>query len=60
MEARKRKSQLDNPGIMKLDAMPKGWIWNETAGGPAGWCWASNGKSRFKPGFEHALVKIPA
>lgn len=60
MEARKHKSQLDNPGIMKLDAMPKGWTWNESAGGPAGWCWASNGKSRFKPGFEHALVKIPA
>lgn len=60
MKARKRKSQLDNPGIMKLDAMPKGWTWNESAGGPAGWCWASNGKSRFKPGFEHALVKIPA
>ena len=60
MKARKRKSQLDNPGIMKLDAMPKGWTWNKSAGGPAGWCWASNCKSRFKPGFMHALVKTPA
>lgn len=59
MKARKRKSQLDNPGIMKLGKLPCGWIWNKTAGGPAGWCWASNGKSRFKPGFMHALVKMP-
>jgi hypothetical protein len=60
MKTRKRKSQLDNPSIMKLERLPYGWVWNESAGGPSGWCWASNGKSRFKPGFMHALVKIPA
>lgn len=58
MKARKRKSQLDNPSIMKLENLPKDWIWNESAGGPTGWCWANNGKSRFKPGFKHALVKV--
>ena len=60
MKTRKRKSQLDNPSIMKLERLPYGWVWNESAGGPAGWWWASNGKSRFKPGFMHALVKKPA
>ena len=42
----------------KLDALPEGWRVNRKATtAPKGWVWADNGKSRFAPGFEHALVR---
>lgn len=43
----------------KLDKLPEGWKWTEGAlTAPLGYKWASNGKSRFKPGFEHALIRV--
>ena len=45
-------------GIAVLETAPAGWkpIKNaQTA--PNGFVWFSNGKSRFKPGYAHCLVK---
>ena len=51
-------SLLGDPKVAKLENLPEGWRRNEKAmTAPRGWYWADNGKSRFKPGFEHALVK---
>lgn len=52
---------LGDPKVAKLENLPEGWRRNEKAmTAPRGWYWADNGKSRFKPGFEQALVKMPA
>jgi hypothetical protein len=54
-------SLLGDPKVAKLETLPEGWRRNEKAmTAPRGWYWADNGKSRFKPGFEHALIKMPA
>lgn len=40
-----------------LDALPEGWRYIEGAlTAPTGFRWACNGKSRFSPGYRHALV----
>jgi len=45
-------------GVKRIDRLPEGWRYvNGAATAPNGWRWACNGKSRFKPGYEHALVK---
>lgn len=41
----------------KLYKLPAGWRYLKGATtAPRGWAWACNGKSRFAPGYEHALV----
>lgn len=41
-----------------LEELPEGWrILEGTQTEPPGWRWADNGGSRFKPGYEHALVR---
>lgn len=45
--------------IKKLDKLPEGWKYTKGAQtAPQGYKWANNGKSRFKPGYEQALVKV--
>lgn len=44
--------------VVKLYRLPKGWKFiNGAQKAPRGYKWSCNGKSRFKPGYEHALVK---
>ena len=44
--------------ISRLNSLPEGWKFVKGAmTAPVGYKWACNGKSRFKPGYEHALVK---
>ncbi len=45
--------------IRKLKKAPKGWVnLRSSTTAPRGYEWYSNGKSRFKSGYRHALVKI--
>ncbi len=48
-------------GVRVLDELPDGWRFNmsKSAALPFGYRWADNGKSRFGPGFEHAVVLEP-
>ena len=42
----------------KLNELPKGWKYTEGAQtAPDGYRWANNGKSRFRSGYERALIK---
>lgn len=44
--------------VKKLDKPPRGWKKIKSASSaPNGYEWWSNGKSRFKEGYESALVK---
>ena len=46
--------------VRVLDALPEGWRYIEGAlTAPTGFRWACNGKSRFSPGYRHALVRCP-
>lgn len=52
------KSSNDCVVASILDVLPEGWRYADGAQtAPRGYRWANNGKSRFKPGFERALVK---
>ena len=44
-------------GIRFLDEMPEGWRRIKGCRGLNGWFWACNGRSRFVPGYEHALIR---
>ena len=43
----------------KLDKLPQGWVYTKGATtAPKGYRWANNNKSRFEPGYKHALIKV--
>lgn len=42
-----------------LDELPQDWIYIKGATtAPKGYRWANNNKSRFEPGYKHALIKV--
>ena len=42
-----------------LDELPQDWIYTKGATtAPKGYRWANNNKSRFEPGYKHALIKV--
>ena len=47
--------------VYVLDALPEGWRYIDGAAltAPTGFRWACNGRSRFSPGYRHALVRCP-
>lgn len=42
----------------RYDYLPDGWRYTDGKTAPSGFAWADNRKSRFKPGYQRALVKI--
>lgn len=42
----------------KYDVLPDGWRYTDEKTAPCGYAWADNGKSRFKPGYKRALIKL--
>lgn len=53
---RGRLDYLESVGVPILDKLPEGWRFMRNYVGP--YQWANNGKSRFGPGYEHALVRM--
>lgn len=47
---------LESTGVPVLDELPAGWRFMGHYVGQ--YQWANNGKSRFGPGYEHALVRM--
>lgn len=58
MNDKKRRmvESLKASGVPVLDELPEGWRFMGHYVGP--YQWANNGKSRFGPGYEHALVRM--
>lgn len=56
-DTERRISIMKARGIKFLDKMPEGWHRIDRCQGPKGWFWACNGRSRFAPGYDHALVR---
>lgn len=52
---RRRIEQLKRSGVPIFDELPEGWRLMGVYCGE--YQWANNGRSRFMPGYEHALVK---
>lgn len=58
------REELEESGHAFLEEMPEGWRFSFNADGSFnsmvhGYAWASNGRSRFERGFDHAHVRIP-
>lgn len=52
------KLLLEDESIAKYASLPDGWRYVEGAlTAPNGWRWASNGKSKFSGGYQHALIR---
>ena len=46
--------------VRVLDALPDGWRYIDGAlTAPTGFRWACSGRSRFSPGYRHAMVRCP-